>query len=193
MGQKSKVEQLPADILDLVTGLIRAGKTYREISLKLWELVEDGKLHSEGVPSRSSLSRYKRRGDLLAEKVRRSREIAEVAVARFGQEPESKIARMNIELLHGVLMDLMVAYEEGRPDGDEDGDVTVQLDPMAMMLLAKSVDHLARAAKQDSDVVLKAREEAAKAAMQAVQKAAKTGSGISPETLDAIEKELNLR
>lgn len=107
----------------------------------------------------------------------------------LGDAPESKTARLNIELLHSAVLDVMMRAEDGEMI---DGRARAALDgnPEGVMMLAKALDHLGRATKTNVDAIAavekRAAERATKEAVAAVEKVAKAG-GLTAETLGAIK------
>lgn len=188
MPRRNTVRRLPPEIRDRIGALLDQGRTLDEILAHLAELGAN--------VSRSALGRYKQHVDKVSERIRRSREVAEALVRNLGDEPESKTTRLNIELLHGVLNDMLmqipVPGEDGQPAGDdEDGPEPEGLNPMGAMLLAKALDHLAKARKNDADLINKLREQAMAKAAEAVSAVAKK-AGLSPEAVLAIRAELGV-
>jgi hypothetical protein len=116
--------------------------------------------------SRSALHRHVKGLDKVLERLERSRQIAEAAVARFGHEPESKTARANIELMQAAIQEIL--------DADEDPETgRVIGKPMDAMLLAKALEHLTKASRHDAEYIEKVRAQAAKEAAAKLEKAAK--------------------
>jgi hypothetical protein len=182
MPRQSTIKKLPPEIRDKIGALLDQGRTLDEIVEHLSTLAVD--------VSRSALGRYKQSLDKVSERIRRSREIAEAMVRNYGDAPESKTARLNIELLHGIMLDMMSQLPDGTEteEGDDENaqSVLLTLSPRGAMEMAKAMDHLARASKQDADLITKLREEArAEAAEQmekAVEEVAKEDGGkASPE------------
>lgn len=178
MVRKSSIDRLPAELKELIGSLRRGGHTIDEILAKLREL-------DAGV-SRSALGRHVKEFDKIAEEIERSRGIAEAIVARFGDAPESRTARLNIELMHAQMMRLLTAGEEGE---------AVKLEPQDAYFLATALQRLSTAAKTDTDRELKLRREiAAKAADEAVtavrEQSAKTGVIVPPDVLKAIREQV---
>jgi hypothetical protein len=156
----STVKRLPREIREEIHRLLDTGQTLDAIV---------GHLRGLGVNevSRSALGRYKKNFDAVVERVRRSREIADVLVRQFGHEDESKAMRANIEMMHGIVSDMLMQVGDGE---NEDGEGRpVLLEPKAAHDLAKALDHLARAKKTDQEAIIRIREEATK---EATQKAA---------------------
>lgn len=188
MGQKSKIDRMPKEIRDLIAGLLNSNKTIEDIKAKLFELVEGGDLDEELMPSKSAIGTHKLKLERYSKELMRSREVADALAKNLGDEEGSKIARLNIEVMHSILLDLGMAARQN--ETDDDGNVIMRIDPMGAMLLSKSLDHLGKAAKADTDIIAKARELAAKEAMKAVKNAG--GEGLTQDTMDRIEAELKL-
>lgn len=173
MARPSTIDQLPAELRQVIADLREQGVTIDQI---LGELRSLGAAHI----SRSALGRHIKGLDALGERLRRSREVADVLARRLGDAPESKQARVNIELLHSVIMDLF---------SSEDGSA-VALDPENVMLLSRSLASLAAASKADADLTLRLREEAERrtktAAAKAVDGIARE-KGLTRETIEAIK------
>lgn len=185
MAGKSKVLRLPPELREQIGALVAQGRTLDEITAHLRTLGAD--------VSRSALGRYKQSLDKVGEKLRRSREVAEALVQKLGSAPESKATRLNVELMHGALLDLLLKVNEEGEGGEGAEGKGVVLEPMGAMLLAKALDHLSRASKADAELVGKIREqaeaEARKAAAETAVAAARKG-GLSAESADAIRREI---
>lgn len=173
MPRQSTIRRLPPDIRDQIGALLDQGRTLDEVREHLTKLGAD--------VSRSALGRYKQHIDKVSERIRRSREVAEALVRNLGDEPESKTTRLNIELLHGVLNDMLMQIPaEG--EGGADQSALVSLTPQGAMLLAKAMDHLAKAKRNDADLITKLREQARADAEAALDHAA-------DEVADAAQRE----
>jgi len=141
--------------------------------------------------SRSALGRYRQHIAKVSERIRRSREVAEALVRNLGEEPESKTTRLNIELLHGAINDLMMQLPVPGEDGQlpAEGEDAEGLNPMGAMLLAKALDHLAKARKSDADLINKLREQMRKEAANVVDAVAQK-HGASTEFRRAMRADL---
>ncbi|SBW09195.1 putative Mu-like prophage FluMu protein gp27 [uncultured Alphaproteobacteria bacterium] len=212
----SKVDQLPPEVRELIAELRQAhGWTIDQILGVLRdlasgrrpelpgalppELTEPPTIDPDLVPSRGRLGVHIQGLSQLAEKLQRSRSIAEALVRRTG-EKESRLTALNVELMHAVVTDLLLASETGAlapSDSGEEGALPVPVlqDPAKVMFLSKALDHLASAAKKDTDMVLKTRQEMAKVAASKVDKAMadarKSGEkGLSAERVAQLRREL---
>lgn len=182
MGRKGSVDKLPPEIRDLI------GKLREEDGYSLDDII--GHLRQMEVDvSRSALHRFVRGQEELAAKLRRSRTVAETLVRQLGDAPESKTARLNIELLHGVILDLFRQGEAGE-EVDKDGKAALAGNPMGAMMLAKALEHLTKASRHDADFILqvekRATAKAEKEAAARVEQVAKA-KGVSKDTVAAIK------
>ena len=185
MSRPSSIGQLPPEIRELIGKLRQRDWTIDQIREHLAKLLDS-------APSRSALGRHIHGLDVIAEKMRRSRTVAEALVQQLGDEPESRTARLNIELLHSALLDLFMRAAEGDDGNDVAGSAALAGNPEGMMMLAKALDHLGRASKSNVDVIERAEKRAAerakREAVAAVEEVARDKDrGISAETLEAIK------
>lgn len=181
MARPSKIDRLPPEIREAIGRLRDHGKTIDEILDHLRSM--------EIEVSRSALGRHVQAMEKVGERLRRSRAVSEALVRQLGDAPESKTARLNIEMMHSFVFDFLASAEEA--EGEEGKAAAVLLrDPMAMKLFSESVERLTKASRHNADFVeqvekraaTRAKTEAAKA-MDAVAKE----KGLSAETLAAIK------
>lgn len=178
----SKIDRLGPEVRDLVGRLREQGRTLDEILAKLHELDID----ADALPSRTALHTHLQKAEAVAERLRKSRTVADVIVRRLGESEPDKATRLNIELMHQALFDMLSnTGEDGEP---------VTLDPMQVMLLSKALDHLGKASKDDiartvaieKRAAEKARAEALKQAEAAVVKTAGQ-QALTPELKKAFK------
>lgn len=179
MARKSSIDRLPPEIQAAIARLREQGCTIDEILAHLADL------HSQVTIARSSLGRHVQKLDQVVERMRHSRVMAEALARELGEDSGTKAARVNIEMLHGMIMQLFTRL-------DENADIAGG-DPEGIMMLAKALDHLARAQKTSVDTVIAAEkrgeERARKAAAEAVESVAKT-EGLSKGTVDTIKAKI---
>ncbi|MEZ5648639.1 MAG: phage protein Gp27 family protein [Alphaproteobacteria bacterium] len=131
----SSVKRQPPEILELIGKLRAAGKTIDEILAKLQEL------ELEQPVSRTALGRHIKEIDGIREHIGKSRTIAQALIEKLGDGPDMRTARLNIELLHSMILKLLVT-EEGQ---------VLEIDGKAAFFLAKTLKDLAAASKSDAD------------------------------------------
>jgi len=175
--QPSSVDRLPEEVRTLIGRLRVQGRTIDEIMAHL------GSLDVE--ISRSALGRHVKGLAALKERMQHSREMALALVDRFGDQSDNRLQRLNLELMHSVVMQTITATTE-----NEDGEPQpVTFSPEDAMFLARALAQLASAQKTDSDRVIVARREALKQAAGAVKDVANE-AGLSAQTADFIMKKI---
>ncbi len=175
MARRSKISQLPASIREQIAAWHSDGHTVEEIMASCRAEFPD--LAPDAWPVRKNFGEHIKGLDKLAETIQRSRAIAEILVQRLGDAPESRQARLNIELLHSVVTNLMLEAAEGEKDGQP-----VTFPPDQVHALAKSLDHLARAQRADMAATLHLRKELAATQNARVAKAAADVAGLAKES-----------
>lgn len=177
----SSITRLDAPVREAIARLREQGRTIDEIVTHLRGL--------DVEVSRSAMGRHVRAMDAMGEKLRRSRSVAEAMVRALGDAPESRTARLNIELMHSALLDLHLRAQEGE-EIDPDGRAALAGNPEGAMQLARAIDHLTSAARRDADFV-KVVEERASARAKTIAAAAMMtearARGVSAETIAAIK------
>jgi uncharacterized protein YukE len=184
MARPSSIDKLPAEIRAAIGQLRQSGHTIDEILAHLADM--------RTQVSRSALGRHVKGFDKIAEKMRRSRDVAEALVRELGDAPESKAARLNIELLHGAVNDLFMRSADGEAVAQY-GKLATEGDPEGIMMLAKALDHLGRASKSNVEFLVAAEKRAADKAraeaVVAVESVAKE-NGFSAATVDMIKAKI---
>ncbi|HEY0155468.1 MAG TPA: phage protein Gp27 family protein [Longimicrobium sp.] len=136
MGRKGTIEQLPPAIRQECDRLIRdGGVTIDAIVAALREL-------GATVP-RATVGNYKKRMDERLSRYKAAQEVAGVWVRGIGEQPDSQMGQLLAELLKTL------AFQTLSEAGVEGGEPA---SPMDLMLLGKSLDHIAGAEKKILDV-----------------------------------------
>lgn len=170
----SSVDRLDPQIKDMIGKLrIDQGWTIDEILERLKQL--------DANVSRSALGRHVKTLEEIGAQLRHSREVAQALVAQVGDAPEDRVADLNIELMHSMILRLVTATN------DEGDGQPVILDAEQTMFMARSLQALAGARKTNRDMILKEREAATKEAAKKAVDAAKS-QGLSGDTVEFIRK-----
>lgn len=173
----SSIDRLDPEIRDLIGKLrIDKGWTIDEIRDHLEKLLEQSLL-----PSRSAVGRHVKKLEEIGAQLRHSREVAEALVAKVGDKPDDKVADLNIELAHTMMLQLLT-----RTDDEGDGKPII-LGPEEQMFVARSLQALAGAKKTNAEMVLKVRKAAQEEAAKAAAGAARA-KGLGADTVDFIRK-----
>jgi len=166
MARKSTIETLPSDILEQLQALLRDPRCTRlEITAEINALLEkEG--HDDRI-SASSLNRYAKRMDQVGEKLRQSRQIADMWIGKLGAAPQGQIGQLVNELVRNLAFDTALKLSEG----DE------PVEPKLLKELAIAVERLEKAASENEkrrrEIEAEARRQALEEAAQRVDEAAK--------------------
>jgi predicted DNA-binding transcriptional regulator YafY len=171
----SSIDRAGKEVKELIGQLrIEHGWTIDEILKKLREL-------GQGEISRSALGRHVKSLEEIGAQLRHSREVAKALVQQIGDAPEDRVADLNIELMHTMILRLVTATN------DEGDGQPITFGPEETMFMARSLQALAGARKTNTDLVLKVRQETAKEAAKKAVDACKT-KGLSADTVDFIRQ-----
>ncbi len=118
--------------------------------------------------SRSSVGRYSKQFDIVAAKMRESREIAAAFARELGEVPEGDTGQILVEIMRNVVFKLALNANE-----NDDG-----VDVKDVMRLAKSIKDLSSASKTGIETEAKIREQAKR---EALEKAANEAEGIAKQ------------
>ncbi|ALG75059.1 hypothetical protein VY88_26365 [Azospirillum thiophilum] len=173
---RSTLDRLPKEIREELGRLREDGWTIDELLSKLQELRIAGRIDLD--VSRSAVGRYVQTMDKVGERLRRSRAMAEGLVRQLGDEPDTRIARLNIEVCQTLIFDLI---------NGEDGE-GAKLDPEQVMFLTSSIQKLTSARKTDAELILRLQTEADKRAIAVMEATAKR-KGLSADTIADIKKD----
>ncbi len=101
----SSIERLPPDILEKLHALLRDPRvTQLEATARINAiLAEDG---SEERVSKSAVNRYAVKMDEVGERIRESRQVAEMWIAKLGAAPQGQIGHLVNETLRTLAFDL---------------------------------------------------------------------------------------
>jgi len=171
MGQKSKIQKLPDEVIAEINAMIGSDRfTLDQIIAHLRTLGHDD-------ISRSSLHRHSTSVKEIAEAMRRSRHVAEALTKELGPSIEDgNVSRRVIEMLQGVMLDMVTDIMLDAKGG---------IDPKQIMQLGNALKNMAAAQKLDVDRTEKIREQAAK---DAADRAGEEGKklGLTKETIAKI-------
>lgn len=176
----STIDRLEPEIQELIGQLRRRGRTINEIMAKLAEL--------DIEISRSALGRHVRSLTDVQDELRSSREMAVALVDKYGEEGDDKLARLNIELAHSLLLRVQMAYLAAKDDDNGEG-TTLTITGQELNFLSRTSKSLAEAKKVTNAEARQIRKEATeKATKEAAENATKAAraKGLSKETVDAI-------
>lgn len=179
---RSSIEKLDPTVRDRLEDWLRE---FRDGRLQLDEVMTrlDAQFGDQDVelPSRSAVHRHSQKVQALAERVQRSRAIADQLVAQVGPDiSDGKGFQVLVQGFQSLAFDLMANL------GPEE-----TLDAENLMFLSRAIQAVTSARKIDSDLHVRLKQEAAKEAAAAVDRVAKReGAGLTRETVDKIKREI---
>lgn len=163
----SSIDRLPVELRELIGRLRDQGATLDQIKAKLDEL--------DAEVSRSALGRHIKGLAEVGAELRRTREIATALAGQFGDESDNKLARMNIEMMHSIILKLAMAAATSDGAEGEDGGKAVVLDAEQVMFMSRSLQALVSADKANADRTLKLQAEFKKEAIKKLDEAVQSG------------------
>ena len=184
-NRKSKVELLPEDIRNTLNVFIRSGNmTQKDILEAVNQMIDDAGLGDDAKLSRTGFNRYAKRMEDMGQRLRQSREVAEVWVSKLGEAPTSDVGKLLQEFVRTMAFDTSMKMME-QSDG-ENGEV---ISPKALGQLALVVQRIETAAmtsmKREKEIRAAFAAEAAEAAEKIVKQA-----GISADTATDIKNQI---
>lgn len=173
MPRPSKVDKLPAELKHLIAQLRERGSTIDEIFAKLKEL------DPEVDVSRTGVGEHVKKLEVIAGKIRESRSIAEALVTRFGDQPDNHTSRLNLELMHSIVLKVIAGEEEAK------------FAPAEVMFLAKALQSLSSANKTDVEAAARIRKEMAEKAVKVAEKAINaSGAPDKPALVQRVRRDI---
>jgi Protein of unknown function (DUF3486) len=180
----STVKKLPPDVVAEIDKLrIQHG-------WEIDELVEFVRSKGGNV-SRSAMHRYTQKlhdsVEAAAEKLNRSNSIGKALVERFGDQPDNELARLNIQLLQGQVLDMIVQEEAAELD-DEGNPLPVMGDSLKLVRLTKAVQQLLSAEKMNAERVAQIRRLAVEEERQRIKAAMQEAVDSGGEDAEIMER-----
>lgn len=176
-GRTSKIDQLPDDIKSQLSMMLRDKKYSQSAILKeINALIREAGLDDELKLSRSGLNRYASKMEQVGAEIRQAREVAKAWTQRFGDEPESDVGKLAIEMIKQMAFNTTLK----QMNGDE-------VDPAVLNQLALATQRLEQASKISYEREKAIREETLKAAARAVEQAAKENGAKKEDVLKMVQ------
>lgn len=173
-GRMSRIQQLPKEIKDVLDRLLENNVPQAEILRQAEPLLADAGL---APLSRSGLNRYATKREVVGQRIREAREVADAWTAKFGEAPDGEISQRMIEMLRSLAFDMTMRIKDFSVED-------VATNAAAINDLAMTVQRIERTAEMTDKRKLRA--EMAQEAETAAKKA-----GISDDTAAAIRAALD--
>ncbi|TVP12522.1 MULTISPECIES: DUF3486 family protein [Shewanella] len=184
-NRKSKIQLLPEEIRSSLNVLIRSGDmTQEDIRDAVNQMIEEAGLPDDAKISRSSFNRYAKRMEDMGQRLRQSREVAEVWISKLGQAPTSDVGKLLQEFVRTMAFETSMKMMEAA-EGEE-GEV---ISPKALGQLALVVQRIEQASMSSLKVEKEIRSAFAAEAADAAEKIVKQ-AGISADTANDIKNQI---
>ncbi|OEE42304.1 DUF3486 family protein [Vibrio anguillarum] len=184
-SRKSKINLLPQEIREQLHAFIRSGDmTQKDIREAVNQMIEEAGLPEDAKISRTGFNRYAQRFESVGERIRQSREVAEVWISKLGQAPTSDVGKLLQEFVRTMAFETsMKMMDEAAEEGAD------PISPKALGQLALVVQRIEQASMSSLKVEKEIRASfAAEVADQAEKIAIK--AGVSAETAQAIKDDI---
>lgn len=194
MGRQSSIDRLPPKIREALNEWLRDPQITQaqavERTADLVAELNDGLPEDQRIeaPSKSAVNRYAVRMEQVGEKLRQSREIADMWIARIGAQPQGQLGNLVNEMLRTLAFDLALKLQEGELTAGTMPGVIDQLKELSL-----SVTRLEKASsenvKREAEI---RRQEREKAAEEAAERASSTAKryGLGEQTVAEIRREI---
>lgn len=184
-NRKSKVELLPEEIRSTLNVFIRSGNmTQKDILEAVNQMIDEAGLGDEAKLSRTGFNRYAKRMEDMGQRLRQSREVAEVWVSKLGDAPTSDVGKLLQEFVRTMAFETSMKMMEAA-EGEE-GEV---ISPKALGQLALVVQRIETAAmssmKREKEIRAAYAAEAAEKTEAVAKKA-----GLTADTVKMLKAEL---
>ncbi len=183
-NRKSKVNLLPEEIRQTLNAFIRSGEmTQKDIRAEVNKLIEEAGLPEDAKLSRTGFNRYAKRMEEMGQRLRQSREVAEVWTSKLGDKPTTDISKLLQEFVRTMAFETSMQMME---DAEEKQEIIA---PKALNQLALVVQRIEQAAmtsmKREKEIRTQFAAEAADKAEAVAKKA-----GLTAETVEMLKAEL---
>ncbi|EKO3713588.1 DUF3486 family protein [Vibrio metschnikovii] len=181
-NRKSKINLLPDEIRNTLNAFIRSGNmTQKDILEAVNQMIDEAGLPDDAKLSRTGFNRYAKRMEDLGQRLRQSREVAEVWVSKLGEAPTSDVGKLLQEFVRTMAFDTSMKMME-QSEGEE-GEV---ISPKALGQLALVVQRIETAAMSSMKREKEIRAAYAAEAADAVSDELRGVDGMSEQLEDRI-------
>ncbi|MGR6871226.1 DUF3486 family protein [Pseudomonas sp. HK3] len=182
MARASSIEQLPEDILEQLQAMLRDPRINQMQAAKDINAILEAMGHEK--ISKSSLNRYSQKMEKVGEKLRQSREVSKMWIAKLGAQPQGQLGQLINEMLRTLAFDLSLTMQSQEITSEDVPGVVKMLKEMSV-----AMHRLEQAAsentKREKEIRKQMAEEAADAASDIV-----TAAGISKEAAQEIKNKI---
>jgi hypothetical protein len=180
-GKPSKIDLLPSAIKSKLDELLRNNKMQqKDILQAVNALIADAGLGEELKLSASGVNRYSTQMETIGHDIRQAREMAEIWVAKLGDQPTGDVSQLLMEMLRTQSFRLLVKANENPDD---------VLDPKTIGELALGIQRIEKAAMLNMDKEKEIKKAFAAAAAEQIDEAA-VQVGLTAEGAELIKQKI---
>ncbi|EOW9148491.1 DUF3486 family protein, partial [Vibrio cholerae] len=166
---------------------IRSGNmTQKDILEAVNQMIDDAGLGDDAKLSRTGFNRYAKRMEEMGQRLRQSREVAEVWVSKLGEAPTSDVGKLLQEFVRTMAFETSMKMMEAA-EGEE-GEV---ISPKALGQLALVVQRIETAAMTSMKREKEIRDALLEEQRQKLEKL-ESKAGVTKETLSTIREALGI-
>lgn len=185
MPRPNTIDLLPAEIRDRIHSWLNDQSVTQLAAVDranaLIDAINEARLNEEPLPriSRSGLNRYAQRVQQIGEKMRQSRQVAEMLIGQLGNQPAGEVGKLINESIRTIVFDAVT----GLAESDE------PVSPGVINKLALAAKRLEEATSINDKRERAIRDEERNAAAAAVESVGR-GQGLTADTVAAIKAEI---
>ncbi|MDI3326767.1 DUF3486 family protein [Pontibacterium granulatum] len=178
MPRKSSIDLLPDEIRDALHALLRDPAVGQVEAAQRVNALLAAEGHDQRV-SKSAVNRYSQRMDAIGEKMRQSRQIAEMWIGKLGNQPQGQVGKLLNEFTRTMAFETALTMSEGEDP----------VPPKLLKELSLAIKHLEEAASVNEKREREIRQLAAEEAAAAAETVAKQ-QGLTREGVKAIKEQI---
>lgn len=185
--QQSSIDRLPDDIREKLNALLRDPRvTQLDATLRINAILDEND-HPE-LLTKSSVNRYAKKMEKVGARLRQSREVAKMWIAKLGAAPQGQTGHLVNEILRTLSFDVSLMLQEGELNADTAPGVVDMLKGLAL-----TMQRLEKAASENVKREAEIRRQAIEDAADAVEDVAKQQGLSATDALFWREKVLGIR
>jgi hypothetical protein len=189
MGRASSVEQLPPEVLEQLQSWLRDPRvTQLDAVDKINAVIDEvnAGLGENEEPihhvSKSALNRYAQRMEKYGQKLRESREVADMWIARLGAQPQGQVGNLTNELIRTLAFEVGQRLHEAKLDADSLPGFIEHLKDLSL-----TVQRLEKASSENVKREAEIRRQERERILEEAQQAAEAeGGAVTPDQLREI-------
>ncbi len=183
MPRASTIDTLPEDIKNQLQTLLRNPRVNQLQTVKKINALLAKEGHDERV-SKSAVNRYSLKMEKVGEKLRQSREVANMWIAKLGSQPQGQMGNLVNEMLRTLAFDLTMNIQQQDFDAKE-------IPALVKMLkeLSTSTHRLEQAASENVKREKEIRKQMAEEAAEAIDQSAKQ-AGLTKKAAQDIKNKI---